>query len=307
MSQFSYEQYSELVNRASNSTQSSVKVGFFKLKDDGDEALVRINVKSVEDLQFASVHQLGASTKWMKIGCHNAIGAYGGSCPLCAAVAAGNTSIGKAAKKVYVQMLVAYRDKVTGTFSAPIPVIWERPAGFSREIANKLRDYGNLREVLLKITRNGKAGDMQTTYSIDYAVPAVFKPELIPTDFSAFDNFNIAKHSYWEKSIDEINTFLTTGAFPEVVRQEATQQMVTSTPTVAQGVPYVAPAAAPNPVVYQQVTQAAPQPAAPVQPQAFPQPQVVTSPAPAAAPAAPTQQAPAAQQPAARNFTGWSF
>ena len=30
----------------------------------------------------------------------------------------------------------------------------------SQGLANKLRDYGNLRDVLLKVTRNGVAGDM---------------------------------------------------------------------------------------------------------------------------------------------------
>ena len=51
MSQFNYNQYQEVVNRAQNasSTTSAGKVGFFKLKGDGDEALVRINVGSLDE------------------------------------------------------------------------------------------------------------------------------------------------------------------------------------------------------------------------------------------------------------------
>ena len=44
MSQFNYNQYQEVVNRAQNasSATSAVKVGFFKLHNDKDEALVRL-------------------------------------------------------------------------------------------------------------------------------------------------------------------------------------------------------------------------------------------------------------------------
>jgi len=221
MSQFKYSDYQNVVAKAqSGSASTAVKVGFFKLKNNGDEALVRINVSSLDELQFATVHQLGASTNWMKISCLNEVGSYADTCPLCKAVAEGNTAIGKAAKKVYVQMLVAYKDATTQSFSVAVPVIWERPAGFSREIANLLRDYGNLKEHVFKVTRNGEAGSMQTTYSISY-IPLFDKPEAVSTDFSAFTNFNIAKHSYWEKTLEEIETFLATGSFPEVQKASA--------------------------------------------------------------------------------------
>ena len=231
--QFTYQDYFNNVqsNAQSNASQGP-KVGFFKLKDDGDEALVRINLSSVEELQFAAVHTISTNGKWMKVSCLSPFGV--GSCSLCTAANGGNSSISKASKKVYIQMLAAYRDKATGAFSAPVPVIWERPAGFSKDLANKLRDYGNLRDVLLKVTRNGVAGDMKTTYSLDYAVPTVFKPELIPADFTPFANFNIAKHSYWEKTPEEIMTFLQTGSFPEA--NQAVQSQ-----TVAQAAPQVMP------------------------------------------------------------------
>ena len=70
MSNFTYAQYQDTIAKAqAGSTANNVKVGFFKLKNDGDEALIRINVSSMEDLQFATVHQLGAAQKWMKVGC----------------------------------------------------------------------------------------------------------------------------------------------------------------------------------------------------------------------------------------------
>ena len=291
MSNFTYAQYQDTIAKAqAGSTANNVKVGFFKMKNDKDEALVRINVSTMEDLQFATVHQLGAAQKWMKISCHNPVGSYGDTCPLCSAVAAGNTSIGKASKKVYVQMLVSYKDPVTNQFSAAVPVIWERPAGFAREVANLLRDYGNLKERVFKVTRNGAAGSMQTTYSIAY-IPLFDKPEAVSTDFGAFTNFNIAKHSFWEKSIEDINTFLTTGSFPEYVKP-------------AQEGAYVAPqAAAPT---YTAPVQAAPVYQAPVTTTPVAQPVYQAPVAPAATPVAQPAAAPATDRPA-RNFGGFSF
>jgi hypothetical protein len=243
MANFSYSDYQQVIARAQANSEggNGTKVGFFKMKNDKDEALIRLNVTSLDSLQFATVHQLGAAQKWMKVGCLNPVGSYQDACPLCAAVKGGNTSIGKASKKVYIQMLVSYKDAVTGQFAAAIPVIWERPAAFSQEIANLLKDYGDLTQRVFKITRNGVAGNMQTTYSISY-IPIYDKPEAVSTDFSAFTNFNIAKHSYWEKTVGDINVFLNTGSFPEAAKTAANQAPAQAVPAYTAPA-YAAPAA----------------------------------------------------------------
>lgn len=218
MAQFSYSDYQVMAaNQTSDGTNT--KIGYFRLKNDGDIAVARINLSTTEELDFASVHTIGTNGRWIKVSCLNPLGSYTGSCPLCSAYTANpKGAVSKATQKVFIQMLVSYRDPSSATgYTPPAPVIWDRPAAFSRELANKLMVAGNLRNTLVLITRNGKAGDMKTTYSMDI-LPAehpVFKPEMIPTDFSAFENFNIAKHSYWEKSVEEINAYLTTGQFPE--------------------------------------------------------------------------------------------
>jgi len=232
MSKFSYQEYQDVIARAKASTTTttttSQKVGFFKLKDNGDSALVRFCIESVDDLQFATVHQLGAANKWMKVNCLAPLGSSNTTaCPLCGAAAQGNT-IGKAAKRVFVKMLVSYYDTTTGSYSAAIPVVWERPAGFSKEIAGYIRDYGNLKERVLKITRNGEAGDRGTTYSVSY-IPTFDNPNLVSTDFSAFDGFDLTRHSYWVKSKEEIEEFLATGAFPEVASKATKQKTVKET------------------------------------------------------------------------------
>ena len=209
-------------------------------------------------------------------------------------------------------MMVAYKDNATGQFSAAIPVIWERPAGFSREIANLLKDYGDLTGRVFKITRNGAAGNMQTTYSISY-IPLYDKPESVTTDFSAFNNFNIAKHSFWEKTAGDINVFLNTGSFPEVARAPqapasmppAGAERYDVQPTVAQtetgfapAVPsFQAPVVAPQPAFQAPVTEtyAAPAqaPTAPVTPAApafVPPVAPATNPTPFAVPSQPSTQ-----------------
>ena len=220
MSSFSYSDYSSAVEAAkasrANGESGFAKIGYFKLEDDGDEALVRFNVGSVDELMFASVHVVNfGSVKWRNVSCLNSLGGQENICPLCQEAKNGNTAIGQVKKRLFVPVLVSYKDKTTGEWSKPIPVIWDRPASFSRDIATYLKDYGDLKNVLFKITRNGKKRDPQTTYNISFAVPTIFKPELIPTDFSAFRNFNVEKHSYYVKSTDEINAFLATGSFPE--------------------------------------------------------------------------------------------
>lgn len=300
-STFNFAQYQQIAaQEQSQSSGDGTKVGYFKLKDDGDIAIARINLSSTDEFMFAAVHTINVGGKWMKVSCHNPLGMSAAGCPLCSANQANpKGSVGKSTKKLFIPMLVSYRDPQSTTGYTPVtPVIWDRPAGFSRELANKLMVAGNLKDVLVLITRNGKAGDMQTTYSVDVlpATHPVFKPEMIPADFSAFNNFNIAKHSYWEKSVEEINTFLATSQFPEVARAN-NQQTVNNVANTANAynvpgntVPaYIAP-------VNTAPVNTTPAYNAPVYGAA--------NTAPAAAPAV---NAAGAEQTPIRNFSGFSF
>lgn len=306
-SMFNYQQYQQVAaQEQSQSGGDGTKIGYFKLKDDGDIAIARINLSSTDEFMFAAVHTLSVGGRWMKVSCLNPLGMNNSGCPLCAANQANpKGTISKSSKKMYIPMIVSYRDAQSATgYTPPIPVIWERPAGFSRELANKLMVAGNLKDVLVLITRNGKAGDMQTTYSVDVlpATHPVFKPEMIPTDFSAFNNFNIAKHSYWEKTAEEINAFLATGQFPERA-QANNQQSVNNVANAANA--YTAPAAP----AYAAPAYAAPAQAAPAQTvPAYAAPAAPQYTAPAAPTSAPVTTTPdsAATTPV-RNFSGFSF
>jgi hypothetical protein len=298
---FSFAQYQQIAAQEQAQSGDGTKIGYFKLKDDGDMAIARINLSSTDEFMFAAVHTLQVGGKWMKVSCHNPLGMNAAGCPLCSANQANpKGSISKSTKKMFIPMLVSYRDAQAANGYAPaVPVIWDRPAQFSRELANKLMLAGNLKDVLVMITRNGKAGDMQTTYSVEI-IPAthpVFKPEMIPADFSAFNNFNIAKHSYWEKTVEEINTFLATGQFPERA-QTNNQQAVNTMANTANT--YAAPAAP----AYQAPVQAAPAQTVPAYTApAAPQYTAPAAPMNTSATAAPDN---AATTPV-RNFSGFSF
>lgn len=290
-STFNFTQYQQIAAQENQNSGENSKVSYFKLKDDGDIAVARINLGSTDEFMFAAVHTLNVNGKWLKVSCHNPLGMNASGCALCSANQANpKGAISKAAKKMFIPMIVSYRDAQSATgYTPPVPVIWERPAQFSRELANKLMVAGDLKNVLVLITRNGKAGDMQTTYSVDVLPEThpVFKPEMIPADFSAFNNFNIAKHSYWEKTAEEINTFLATGQFPEVAKNN-NQQAVNTMANTANA--YTAPAIP-----------------------AYQAPQTIeTTATPYEAPVAP-MSAPATVAPAnaatapARNFSGFSF
>ena len=305
MASFSYSDYQQVVAQAqANANGDGTKVGYFKLANDGDIAIARINIGSPDEMSFASVHTLQSGGRWLKVSCHNPLGMNGGSCQLCSAnVANPKGAVSKAAKKLFIPMLVSYRDpNAAGGYTAPAPVIWDRPASFSRELANKLMIAGDLRNTLVLITRNGKAVDMQTTYSVDILpeTQPVFKPEMIPADFGAFTNFNIARHSYWEKTSEEINAYLTTGQFPERI-QSNNQQPATTVANVANN--YTAPA---NNFAPAAAAQPAYSTAAPVSPTMT---QVAQNPQPATMPnmtASAGMGNPGAGAPA-RNFTGFSF
>ncbi len=301
-STFNFAQYQQIA--AQEQTQSSgdgTKIGYFRLKDDGDIAVARINLSSTDEFMFAAVHTINVGGKWLKVSCHNPLGLNASGCALCSANQVNpKGTISKSSKKMYIPMIVSYRDAQSTTgYTPPTPVIWERPASFSRELANKLMVAGNLKDVLVLITRNGKANDMQTTYSVDVlpAAHPVFKPEMIPADFSAFNNFNIAKHSYWEKTVEEINTFLATGQFPEAAKTNNQQAVNTMANTATT---YAAPAAP----AYQTPVQAAPAQTVP----AYTAPVIPQYTAPAAPMTAPATAAPAnAATAPTRNFSGFSF
>lgn len=235
-----YEEYQAYLatqpkKESTGGTTSFPKIGFFKLKNDGDMALVRFNVDTLKDIETEAIHTVKTSDgRWTKVKCLNTLGSFEKVCPLCAATAGDKNSDARVTRKCYVKMLVSYKDPTTQAFQAPQPVVWEKGSNLATELGGKLAVYGSLKDQLFLVIRHGKANDKDTSYQIEPAPEKVYAPTMIPADFSAFENFRIDKHSYWVKTVDEINTFIETGMFPAVEKAETTQPDTTQQATTQQ-------------------------------------------------------------------------
>lgn len=219
---FSYEEYVNSTNdrqKAYNNQQSNLpSIGYFKLKNDQDYALVRINYESTKDFIMTKYHQIAdPNVKWAKVECLNAQRGSNKSCPFCEAVKAGNKNITFAKPRLFVPMIAVNVE--SGVQGEAKEVVWDASAtsrqDYARGIASLLNDFGDLRKHVFKIIRNGTGTD--TSYSINY-IPTYDKPEIVPVDFKNFEDFKITPHSYKVKTAEEMQTYLETGAFPEIVK-----------------------------------------------------------------------------------------
>jgi len=283
MSTFSYNDYQNNAPKTSNDNNSNgPKIGWFKTLGDGESAVVRFAIHSADDFRGATTHTANFGTRFegipgfSGISCLNPYGSYG-NCPFCNAADAGHAVIGKAKQKIFVPMLVCYKDPKTNAWTAPTPVIWERPYGFAKELTGMITEYGDLSKRLFKITRTGQKTETRyTPLPIDKdstSCPA----SMIPEDFSAFEGYDPAKHDYWVKSAADMMQYLAEGKFAS-----NTQASTPAAPAASSqyGAPYVPAAPAAAPVAPATPAQTV---AAPVAPQA-PQSPVEAS-EPAAAPA----------------------
>ena len=210
MSVYSYESF--LMNKAEKTsakpTSKFQKVGYFKLSNDGDSTLVRFAYKDKSEFEIATVHVVEG---YKRVVCLRDAKDPVTKCPLCEAGE-------KLYNKFYVK-LIEYTKDENGNIVAT-PKIWERPAGFAQTLDSLCTEYGGaLSDHIFKIKRRGAKGDTNTTYDVMYANPELYKESVgYVKDFSAFENFDLSRHSYYVKSFEEIAEYCETGKFPEVVK-----------------------------------------------------------------------------------------
>lgn len=298
MSQFTNQDYENAVSAATNrseknSTGERSKIGFFKLANDGDEALLRINIGDVSELNGVTVHKAvfeqkfeGLPNPYGSVDCLNVFGEQPNKCPFCAAAANGDKVIAKATKKIFVQMLVRYKDKASGAFSDVEAVVWERPYAFYKDLLVFLKN-GSLRDSLVTITKVGSGQGVR--YILNYAPEKIYSPDLIPADFSAFDGVDSSRF-YFKKTAQELQYFVDNRHFekPEPKSQGEAQTNAPATEKVGQPQPqtvnqapaYTQPAAQPTytqPAPTFEQAEANPFPQTPAQPAAQPQAQTAAA------------------------------
>ena len=200
MSRITYNEISEFQSSNSNS------IGFFSLKNDGDEAVVRILHDSVETFDLVNTHDIVLSDgKTRKIDCLRSLRDPLDVCPLCNA---GYKTI----QRFYIHLLQYDKDPTTGQITV-LPKLWERSVSYATTISNLINEYGPLSDHVFKIRRNGAHGDKNTTYTIMFGNPSVYKEEYYPKEYSSFDNYSVIGQLILSKTADEINRFLVTGTF----------------------------------------------------------------------------------------------
>lgn len=202
MAQISYEDV-----KSGNDNEFSV--GFFSLKSDGDEAIVRILCDQVSDLEILTVHPVivgQSSFPNRNVNCLRTPHDPLEMCPFC-------NSGEKVKQRVFIKLLQYDENK------KPHAVVWDRPAStYVPKLKSYIDNYGPLSNIMCKIIRHGSGLD--TTYDIVPNInPQVYNLEDYKRDISAFEEFKVLGRMVLDKTADEMITFMQTGNFPERIKE----------------------------------------------------------------------------------------
>lgn len=200
----------------STSSNAGNDVGFFTLRNDNDEAIVRFMCDSTDDFEILTVHDIKVGDKYRKINCIRDFHDPVENCPLCAS----GTKINQ---RFFIKMIQYDKstDSAGNVIITPKAMVWERSTQYAKTLKSYLDNYGPLSDVICKIIRHGKAGDMQTTYEI---VPNlnknIYKDEIYVKDVNIFGDFNAFGTIVMDRTYDEIMQFQMTGQFPVREKKE---------------------------------------------------------------------------------------
>lgn len=180
--QIDFTKYSETAQSSNQggSRGDGPRVGFFFLKNDGDEALVRILVDSSADFNIVGVHQCTFNGKQRNVNCIRNSDEPTDNCPFCSAGV-------PIRYKIYIPIIEYVRGE-DGRVQA-LARIWERPASFASTLNNNITEYGPLSDVILKIKRSGTG--TATTYNLLYAANENRNPDAYPKMPELFEGYNV--------------------------------------------------------------------------------------------------------------------
>lgn len=196
MGQLSYQDYESQKQQANN---QGPRIGYFALKNDKDEAVVRFMHQSPADFDINLVHGMSIDGKFKKVNCIRELNQPTDACPLCAAGV-------QLQKRIYIH-LVEYVKQEDGTFKG-IPKFWERSSAYITTMANLCTEYGDLSECLFKVKRNGESGSVDTTYDIMFASPAIYRNDIYTKDPEAFKDVKALGKAIINKSYDQLKTMI---------------------------------------------------------------------------------------------------
>ena len=206
----------------SNNDGSGFQVGFFSLKNDGDEAVVRIMHDNTASFDIVTTHPIQIGNKYRRVNCIRDPRDPMDNCPLCKSGA-------KVQQRFYIHLIQYVKDDNGNII--PQAKIWERSASYAVTIKNLIDEYGPLSDCIFKIRRSGEAGSMNTTYSIMFGNPQVYRPEFYPKDESLFKDYSVVGSAVMDKNFEELAEFIATGEFPQ--RQQNNENFRNSYPEMS--------------------------------------------------------------------------
>lgn len=183
MAKFDFDTYEEQHKNKNNSLKQKSTVGFLGsyLKKDGDSIIVRFPYTSTKDFDVETCHETKLSDyKYVqRVKCSREINDSVDTCPLC-----------KDGVKLTHRFLVkAIAYIAEGSEIKLIPVVWDRPYNYARELGGKLTEYGDLSNQLFKIKRTGTGTD--TRYSTDIVLnTSIYNPQIYIKDLSSLTNLD---------------------------------------------------------------------------------------------------------------------
>lgn len=269
MAQFDWKAWQ--AQQAAKKERSATKVDHPKanfindfIKNDGDTVVVRFPYATMDDVPFESTHlvQFPGDKFRKRVRC------AGDGCPLCEEKVKVDT-------RVFVKAIVYTVDE-SGTVNL-VPAIWDRPAAFADiDLKNLMDEYGDLREQLFKIKRNGQGLDTRYTISV-ILNKTVYNPAVYKADFTCLDGIDATKVlsrpvEQYVKAVKEANGEVVDETPSERAPEDVEEIPVTPAPTVAEAPVKEAPVVAP--VVEKVAPTPTPAPtttteAAPVRPQRY--------------------------------------
>lgn len=212
--------FNEINTTGTQQSNNTFKVQFFPKVNDGEEIIVRFPYKSSDEFDLLTVHTVNVNGYDRQVSCLRNGREPLEKCPLCSHGPTFDGKFGpvessKIRTRFYVKV-ITYTKDANGNIVAT-PTIWDRPMGFAQELNTLMQEYGPLKDVIFKMKRTGQKKD--TRYTIMYGNPAIYRNELYPDISAEYDGYNVLGTMVMNKTADDMNAYIVTGKFPEVVRE----------------------------------------------------------------------------------------
>ena len=196
MARINWEEFKAKTDNQTSEGGNGVKVGYFSLKNDQDEAVVRFMHDTVEDFDLLVVHKTqDEKGRFKSVNCLRNPEDPIDMCPICA-------DGGKTEYKIFIHLLEYVRQE-DGTVK-PLARVWERTSSYAKKLANLMNEYGPLSDCLFKIKRNGAKGNLKTEYDIMYLSDRVYPSNIYVKDTRLFENYTALGHAVLDKSYEEL-------------------------------------------------------------------------------------------------------